>query len=73
MVEGEDPRAMCEFIKSTKSLRVLNLRDNLLRDRAGEEIAMALKQNLCITRCYVELNPLKHSIVLEVEKATKRN
>ena len=73
MIEGTDSRPICEFIRKKKNLRVLNLRDNLIRDQAGEDFVFAIKENLTLTKFQIDMNPIKHSIFLEIEKVSKRN
>ena len=52
---------------------MINLRDNLLRDKIGDEIVNALKINTNLVRVMLELNPVKHAILKEVGYYTKRN
>jgi hypothetical protein len=52
---------------------VLNLRDNIIRDKGADELINALKTNTNIIRLSLELNPVKHVIFKEIEALTKRN
>ena len=71
---GEDVSGVIELIReNVPNLRVINLKDNFLRDQTGEEIVNALKGNVHLTRVLLELNPLKHYLLKEVESFGKRN
>ena len=52
---------------------ILNLRDNIIRDKAADELINALKSNTHIIRLSLDLNPVKHVVLIEIEALTKRN
>jgi hypothetical protein len=73
-LNGSDLKALLELIKKNgKYFKILNLRDNLLRDQMCEEIVNALKFNTYIVKCNLDLNPVKHVVLKEIETLTKRN
>ena len=73
MIEGTNSKPICEYLRNAKNLKVLNMRDNLIRDEAGEAFMIALKGNLTLTKFQIDMNPIKHSIYLEIDKINKRN
>ena len=65
---------LCKLMTETQTkLGSINLRDNLIRDEAADLISIALKQNLTIVKFLIDMNPVKHSIVKEMEQSVKRN
>jgi hypothetical protein len=65
---------LCKLMTETQTkLGSINLRDNLIRDEAADLISIALKQNLTIVKFHIDMNPVKHSIVKEMEQSVKRN
>ena len=71
---SEDIKSVCELIKcKPKHLRIINLRDNLIREEAGDDLVNALKGNHNIIKLCLDINPVKHVIFKEIEHITKRN
>jgi len=65
---------LCKLMTETQTkLGSINLRDNLIRDEPADLICIALKQNLTIVKFHIDMNPVKHSIVKEMEQSVKRN
>lgn len=65
---------LCKLMtEANTKLGCINLRDNLIRDEPADLISIALKQNLTITKFHIDMNPVKHSIVKEMEQSVKRN
>lgn len=55
-------------------LSFLSLRDNLIRDDpAGDTLAVAIQGNATLTRVLIDMNPIKHATVKEIEQSVKRN
>lgn len=52
---------------------MLNLRDNIIRDEAANQIVNALSLNSNIVRLNFDLNPVKHVIFKDIETLTTRN
>lgn len=58
---SEDVKAVCNLIKfKSKYLRIIMLRDNLIRDDVGDELLSALKYNPNIIKLNLDINPLKY-------------
>ena len=55
------------------TLKVLNLRDNFIKQTEAEHIVHALKLNKTLIKMNFELNPVKQSIIDEIEKVVSRN
>ena len=65
---SEDINQICVLIKhKPKHLRVINLRDNLIREDAGDDLVNALKLNDNIIRLCLDINPVKYVIFKEIE------
>lgn len=54
-------------------MTMINIRDNLIRDEAADAIKFALKTNLTIMKFQIDMNPIKHATVKEIEGSVKRN
>jgi hypothetical protein len=54
-------------------LSSLNIRDNLIREEAAEAIKFAMRENTTILRLQIDMNPIKHATIKEIEGSVKRN
>ena len=62
------------MIKSSLcTLKVLNLRDNFIKQTAAEQILDALKTNKSIVKIHMDYNPIKQQIIVEIDELCKRN
>ena len=63
-----------EMIKSSLcTLKVLNLRDNFIKQTAAEQILDALKTNKSIVKIHMDYNPIKQQMIVEIDELCKRN
>lgn len=59
--------------KDIKSFKILNLKDNLIKDETADNIINCLKTNTNIIKLKLKLNPVKYAILKEVSTICKRN
>ena len=65
---------LCKILTAPEAkMTMINIRDNLIRDEAADAIKFALKTNLTIMKFQIDMNPIKHATVKEIEGAVKRN
>ena len=65
---------LCAILSSQESnLQFLSLRDNLIRDDPADAISVALKTNLSLLKFQIDMNPIKHVTIKEMEQSVKRN
>ena len=62
-----------QLIKANSKLLVLNLRDNMIRDIAADQIVKALSFNSNIVKLPFDLNPVKHAVFIDIDTITTRN
>ena len=66
-----------EFLRMIKSeyttLKVINMRDNLIKHEMAEKILEALKINKRITKINLDYNPIKHNLLEQIDHICKRN
>ena len=55
------------------TLKVLNLRDNFIKQSEGEHMVACMKVNKAMLRFDLALNPVKASVLEDMEKLCKRN
>ena len=71
---GHITREFIDMIKSPfTTIKFLSLRDNFLKNRAGEAIKDALKENKTITKMPLDYNPIKAQCVKQIATLCKRN
>eukprot|EP00347_Sterkiella_histriomuscorum_P014464 403360768 len=75
-------QSFCQFIKNNKTVRTLNLKDNMIRDQAAQQVLDCFKSNLKAIannskanriRIQFEMNPCNHNIMKEFERLNKLN
>ena len=67
-------KSLCAILSCKESnLQVLSLRDNLIRDDPADAISVALKTNLSLLKFQIDMNPIKHATIKEMEQSVKRN
>lgn len=45
----------------------------MIREEGAESLSFALKQNLSIMKFHIDLNPIKHATIKDLELSVKRN
>lgn len=60
---------MCLFEENYK-IRVINLRHNVVTDEGAKLIVQAIVNNSYITKIHLDMNPLRHSILEDIDKHT---
>ena len=58
---------------TSSNLQALNLRDNLIRDDPADAICVAFKTNVNLMRLQIDMNPIKHATIKDMEQQVKRN
>jgi hypothetical protein len=65
---------LCKILTSKEAhMSWLSIRDNLIRDEAADLIRLSLQGNLSILKFQIDMNPIKHATVKEIESIIKRN
>lgn len=65
---------LCKILTSPDAhMTWLSIRDNLIRDEAADQIRLALQGNLTIMKFQIDMNPIKHATIKEIEGVVKRN
>lgn len=54
-------------------IRTLNLRNNVITDEGAQTLAQAVVNNQFITKLLCDMNPIRHSIITDIENHTKLN
>ena len=72
-----DEHITAEFVEMLSSpfttLKILNLRENLIRYEGSEKILAALEDNKNIIKMPMDFNPIKREVADAIEKICKRN
>ena len=61
------------FADLFEKIRSLNLRNNVINDEGAKLLLHAIVRNDYICKFSVDLNPINHKIINEIEKHTKEN
>ena len=62
-----------DFFEKNFKIRSLNLRNNVINDEGAKLLLHAMVRNIKICKFNVDLNPINHKIINEIEKHTKEN
>ena len=62
-----------ELFERNVKLRTINLRHNVITDEGGTQIVQAIINNEFITKLLIDMNPIRHSIIVDIEKHTNKN
>lgn len=54
-------------------IRSINLRHNLITDEGAQLLVQSVVNNVYITKLQLEMNPLRHSVIVDIEKHTAQN
>lgn len=54
-------------------IRTINLRHNVIADEGAQMLLQAIVNNAYITKLLLEMNPVRHSILGDIEKHTSIN
>jgi len=54
-------------------IRTINLRHNVVTDEGAQLLSQAIVNNAYITRLQLDMNPFRHSILIDLEKHTNAN
>jgi hypothetical protein len=55
------------------NMQMLSLRDNLIRNNPADAINVALKVKMGLMKFQIDMNPIKHATIKELELSVKRN
>lgn len=67
-------KTLCAILTCQESnMQMLSLRDNLIRDDPADAINVALKVNMSLMKFQIDMNPIKHATIKELELSVKRN
>jgi len=65
---------ICKILTASEAkMTMINIRDNLIRDEAADAIKFALQTNLTVMKFQIDMNPIKHATIKEIEASVKRN
>ena len=62
-----------DLFEQNLKIRTLNLRHNVITDEGAQILAQALVNNEYITKLQCDMNPIRHSILADIEHHTKQN
>ena len=62
-----------ELFEQNFKIRTLNLRHNVITDEGGLLLSQALINNEFITRILIDMNPIRHSIIADMEQHSAQN
>ena len=62
-----------DLFEQNLKIRTLNLRHNVITDEGAQLLAQALVNNEYITKLLCDMNPIRHSILEDIEHHTKQN
>ena len=64
---------LAELFVSNFKIRTMNLRHNLITDEGGQLLLQSAINNEYITKFHLDMNPVRHSILADIEAHTLRN
>jgi hypothetical protein len=56
-----------------RSLESLNVKDNALAGESSDALLFLVKENRNVTRCNVELNMIKYTALVEIDRTCRKN
>ena len=62
-----------ELFEQNFKIRTLNLRHNVISDEGGLLLSQALVNNEFITRILIDMNPMRHSMIADMEQHSAQN
>ena len=70
---SETVEPFAELFEQNFKIRTLNLRHNVITDEGGLLLSQALINNEFITRILIDMNPMRHSIIADMEQHSAQN
>ena len=70
---SETVEPFVDLFEQNLKIRSLNLRHNVITDEGGQLLAQAVVNNEFITKLICDMNPIRHSILADIEQHTRQN
>ena len=70
---SETVEPFAELFEQNFKIRTLNLRHNVITDEGGLLLSQALVNNEFITRILIDMNPMRHSMIADMEQHCAQN
>ena len=70
---SETVEPFAKLFEENFKIRTLNLRHNVISDEGGLLLSQALVNNEFITRILIDMNPMRHSIIADMEQHSAQN
>ena len=62
-----------DLFEQNLKVRTLNLRHNVITDEGAKLLVQAIVNNEYVTKLLLDMNPIRHSILADIEKHTTKN
>ena len=62
-----------ELLEENVKIRHINLRHNVITDEGAKLLVQAIVNNEYVTKLLLDMNPIRHSILADIEKHTTKN
>ena len=72
-ITSESVEPFVQLFEKNVKLRNLNLKNNIITDEGASLLVQAIINNEYITKFSLEFNPLRHSVLADIEKHTRAN
>ena len=72
-ISSKTAEPFADLFEKNFKIRSLNLRNNVINDEGAKLLLHAIVRNDYICKFSVDLNPINHKIINEIEKHTKEN